>query len=461
MGRHVLLWLRRDLRLADQPALRAAADATSLTPVYVHAPHEEGPAAPGAAGRWWLHHALAALEGELGRRHSGLLYRRGDSATELRDLARACGATEVLYCRRYEPPVAARDAAVERELRAAGLEVHSFADGVLFEPGSVRTQQDRPYRVYTPFWRACRERGLDASPDPAPRRLPPLPAGATGCNLADLGLLPSVRWDGGLQDCWTPGPAAALARLEAFADCGLDDYAAARDQPAADGTSRLSPHLHFGELSPRQVLAAVLGRGETDASARFRQELGWREFSRHLLHAFPELATRPLDRRFERFDWRDDRDDLAAWQQGRTGIPLVDAGMRELWKTGWMHNRVRMVCASLLTKNLRLPWQWGERWFWDTLVDADLANNVQNWQWVAGCGADAAPYFRVFNPVRQGERFDPDGAYLRRWAPEYAERPPRHVHRPADPAAQALPAPICDLAASRRDALEAFGRIGR
>ena len=453
MGRHVLLWLRRDLRVADHPALRAAAHADSLTPVYVHAPHEEGLAAPGAASRWWLHHALAALQGELNRRGSGLVYRCADTASALLDLARACNATEVLYCRRYEPPVAARDAAVERELRAAGLEVRSFVDGVLFEPGSVRTRQDRAYRVYTPFWRACQERGLDSSPDPAPRRLPPLADSAVGCKLEDLGLRPRIAWDSGLERCWTPGPAAALERLEAFAGQGLHDYAAARDHPAQDATSRLSPHLHFGEISPRQVLAALLGGGETDASARFRQELGWREFSRHLLHAFPDMATRPLDRRFEHFAWRDDHDDLTAWQQGRTGIALVDSGMRQLWDTGWMHNRVRMVVASLLTKNLRLPWQWGERWFWDTLVDADLANNVQNWQWVAGCGADAAPYFRIFNPLRQGEKFDPDGVYRRRWAPEYADQSPTHRHTPS--------APICDLAASRREALDAFAELGR
>ena len=261
---------------------------------------------------------------------------------------------------------------------------------------------------------------------------PPLPHGLAGLSLQALGLPPCIRWDAGLAAAWHPGEAAAFARAEAFLRADVADYPERRDLPGQTGTSRLSPHLHFGEIGPRQLVSIARQAGESKGSDAFLRELGWREFAHHLLYHFPHTPQAPLDDRFTAFPWREEGTEalLGAWQRGRTGIPLVDAGMRELWETGWMHNRARMVAASLLTKNLRIPWQLGARWFWDTLVDADLANNTLGWQWTAGCGADAAPYFRVFNPVRQGERFDPDGTYVRRWCPE-ARRPAAHPHPPA------------------------------
>jgi deoxyribodipyrimidine photo-lyase len=309
----------------------------------------------------------------------------------------------------------------------------------------------------------------------SPTALPPLPEGLHSIPLDALGLLPRIPWDGGLAAAWDPGEPAALARLQTFVDQAVAGYVQDRDLPGVGGTSRLSPHLHLGEVSPRQVLHAVADRvpgGLGGVAEPFVREIGWREFAHHLLYHFPRTPEEPLDSRFSAFPWRTDGTEalLAAWQRGQTGIPLVDAGMRELWHTGWMHNRVRMVVASLLTKHLRLPWQAGARWFWDTLVDADLAANTLGWQWSAGCGADAAPYFRVFNPVRQGERFDPRGDYVRRWCPELAALPDRWIHQPwAAPESilraagvslgQNYSAPVVDLAESRREALAAWDRV--
>ncbi|MGD8310060.1 MAG: deoxyribodipyrimidine photo-lyase, partial [Chromatiales bacterium] len=322
--------------------------------------------------------------------------------------------------------------------------------------------------VFTPFWKACLRRPPPAAPLAAPEKLPPCPD-VDSLALDALGLLPRIPWDAGLRETWRPGEAGALRRLDGFCRKGLDAYADARERPAVVGTSRLSPRLHFGELSPRQVWWRAV-REDSPGGEAFLRELGWREFAHHLLHHSPETLERPMDRRFEAFPWREDPEALRAWQSGRTGIPLVDAGMRELWHTGWMHNRVRMVVASLLTKNLRIHWLEGARWFWDTLVDADLANNTLGWQWVAGCGADAAPYFRIFNPVTQGQRYDPEGAYVRRWVPEIGRLPDRWVHRPWQAPEKVLreagirlgsdyPEPIVDLKESRREALAAYEQV--
>lgn len=471
-----IVWLRQDLRVADNPALNhALAEAGQVIPAYVHAPEEHGDWRPGAASNWWLHHSLASLDASLRALGSRLTLTRGPSAQTLLSLARNSGATAVYFNRLYEPALAERDRRVERALREAGLEVRSFNASLLFEPWQVATAQGTPYRVFTPFWRACAAQ-LEAVARiaPPPNNIPTPRLAESLPPLAELGLLPRISWDQGLRDAWQVGESAALAKLEAFCAGPLAQYAEARNRPDLTATTRLSPHLHFGEIGPRQVVATVLQRsagtsqrGEHRGAETLLKELGWREFAHHLLHHFPATADRPLDERFERFEWNQDAGARELWQRGCTGIPLVDAGMRELWTTGWLHNRVRMIVASFLTKNLRQPWRDGARWFWDTLVDADLANNTLGWQWTAGCGADAAPYIRVFNPVLQAERFDPQRAYLRRWLPEIARLPDVVIHCPwqADRATLAAAGvvlgrdyalPIVDLAASRAGALAAY-----
>ncbi len=468
-----ILWFRRDLRLDDNPALVSAiADGMPVIPVYIHAPDEEASWARGAASRWWLHHSLLALDASLRRLGSRLWIARGDSLAELRRIAAVTGATRVVWNRLYDPVIRERDTQIKQALKADGLDCASHNATLLFEPWDIATAEGRPYRVFSAFWRACAKRLCEPSPLPAPSTLPAGPDLEKGLAVEDLGLLPRFPWDTGLRAAWTPGESAALAFATAFLDERVAVYGAARDLPGIPGTSRLSPHLHLGEISPRRLLTMVIARHGDPTAARveaFVRELGWREFAYHLLYHFPRTTDEPLDARFAAFPWRgaEASEDLAAWQQGRTGIPLVDAGMRELWHSGWMHNRVRMVAASLLTKNLRLPWQSGARWFWETLVDADLASNTLGWQWTAGCGADAAPYFRVFNPVRQGERFDPQGVYVRRWCPELARLPDTCIHQPWT-ASQAVltacgvllgrdyPLPILDLAASRQVALAAW-----
>ncbi|HUO79035.1 MAG TPA: deoxyribodipyrimidine photo-lyase [Steroidobacteraceae bacterium] len=474
--RTAIVWFRRDLRLTDHPALRAAlAAAERLVALYIHAPDEEAPWAPGGASRWWLHHSLAALDAALAARGARLTITAGASLETLLAVARASGASSVHWNRSYEPALVRRDTAIKAALRAAGVAADSHAGNLLVEPWAIKNGQGLPFRVFTPFWNACQAAlGAVPQPTPPPRAVPPAAPLAAALPLAALGLLPRPRWDEGLAARWTPGEAGALARLEAFLDVDAAGYAERRDRPDLAGTSRLSPHLHFGELSARQALAAAQGAAAGAAARRgtesFLRELGWREFAQHLLYAFPDTALAPLDARFARFEWRRDAVQLAAWQRGRTGVPLVDAGMRELWHTGWMHNRVRMVVASFLTKNLGLSWLEGARWFHDTLVDADLASNTLGWQWTAGCGADAAPYYRIFNPVLQAQRFDPDGRYLRTWLPELARLPGEWLHRPfAAPAAvlagagvalgRDYPAPIVDLAASRERALAAWQRL--
>jgi len=470
-----LLWLRRDLRLADNPALAAALEgADRLLPVYIHAPEEEDPWQPGAASRWWLHHSLTALGAQLAERGSRLVIARGETLGTLRRLIQASGAGSCHWNRVYDPALIGRDTRIKQALRADGIDCRSHNAALLFEPWQIKTGAGEPYRVFTPYWRRCqRELARLPAPLPAPGTLPPVPDGVDGLSVEVLDLLPRIPWDDGLRECWRPGEAGARELLERFIDGALEGYQDGRDLPACAGTSRLSPHLHFGEIGPRQIVARLAAAGLTgDDADAFVRELGWREFSHQLLYHFPQTPDTPLNPRFADFPWRDGDTEplLQAWQRGRTGIPIVDAGMRELWHTGWMHNRVRMIVASLLTKNLRLPWQSGARWFWDTLVDADLANNTQGWQWSAGSGADAAPYFRIFNPVRQGERFDPDGVYVRRWCPELAHMPKRWLHQPwAAPAdvprdarvnlGRDYPRPIVDLAKTRAEALAAYDQI--
>lgn len=471
-----LVWFRRDLRLADHAALAYALQhATRLVPVYIHAPEEDGDWAPGAASRWWLHHSLAALAAALAQRGSRLTIRRGPSLDALRALIRETGAGVVCFNRLYEPARLAHDRAIEQALAADGVRVFAGTGHLLAEPWNIASRSGTPYRVYTPYARALRASLAPPAPLPAPRALPLSPPRLKSLALRDLGLLPRIPWDSGLLQAWHPGEAGAQQRLRRLAE-KLPHYARDRDRPAADATTRTSPHLHFGELTPGQLWFAIQqarasGRAGVMRGAEIlERELLWREFAHHVLHHFPHTAAAPLDPRFARFPWRRSPALLRAWQRGETGIPVVDAGMRELWATGFLHNRVRMITASLLTKHLRLDWRAGARWFWDTLVDADLASNTLNWQWVAGCGADAAPYFRIFNPHLQSRKFDARGEYLRRWLPELANLPDRYLHAPETAPAAVLatagvrigrdyPAPVLELAAERAEALAAFGRL--
>ena len=464
MTTHALVWLRRDLRLADNPALRAALDAGHAPVlVYIDDPQGEGSWAAGAASRAWLRRSLQALGADVASRGGRLLLRRGDSLEALRDLIKECDAKAVYWNRRYEPAVISRDQELKKALQGDAIEVASFNGALLREPWTIATQQGGPYKVFTPYWRRL-QADLDELPPPcaSPRELP----GNDLQSLAVDELLPEPepRWDEGFWEQHEPGERAAMERLDAFC-ADIDDYPEGRDRPDQQATSRLSAHLAFGEISARQILHRLRERepGKPEARQSFIRELGWREFSYHLLFHFPDCTDQDLTPSMRGFDWAEpDPDSLAAWQRGRTGIPIVDAGMRELWATGTMHNRVRMIVASLLTKNLRYHWLHGARWFWDTLVDADLANNTQGWQWSAGSGADAAPYFRIFNPVSQGERFDPKGEYVRRWVPELQSMPLRALHQPWTQPDQLARcgdypgSPLVDLKSTREAALAAY-----
>jgi deoxyribodipyrimidine photo-lyase len=470
-----ILWFRQDLRLADHAALQAAlARGGAVLPLYIDAAGEEGLWASGGAGRWWLGQSLQALAGELAARGSRLILRRGAALSVLQALVHESGADAIFWTRRYEPALAARDLALQRELRAAGLLAESRGGRLLAEPEQLRNQSGGPFQVFTPYWRAFLREIEVPLPTSAPRLLPAPERWPRSQPAALADLVPHAAWMDSLGEHWQPGERPAHKQLQAFIDTALERYADARDRPAIAGTSRLSPRLQWGELTPRQIWhaigAACAARGQEAAewrSTKYLCELIWREFSYHLLHHWPTLPEAPVRAAFAAFPWREDPLQLRAWQHGRTGIPLVDAGMRELIATGWMHNRVRMVVASFLVKNLRIHWRHGARWFLDTLVDADLANNSQGWQWSAGCGADAAPYFRIFNPVSQGQKFDPEGHYVRRWLPELAALPDDYLHAPwlAPPLLLAAsgvtlgvhyPQPIVDLAVSRRNALGAL-----
>ncbi|MBL6079869.1 deoxyribodipyrimidine photo-lyase [Belnapia sp. T18] len=469
-----LLWFRQDLRLADNPALAAAAE-RPLLPVYVLDDAAAGRWAPGGAARWWLHHSLAALAGALAARGAPLLLVRGRAEIVIPALADAIGADEVLAGRLYEPWARERDARVAEALKAAGRSLRLVTSTLLREPPTVMSGSGKPYTVYGPFAKSMAVRGEPEPPQPATDRLHPVPGAPTGDRLADWHLLPQPPipdWAAEFGTIWTPGEAGAQARLTRFLAGSVRDYAVNRNLPGIEGSSGLSPHLRWGEVSPRQVWHAVREAipGDVEAAQPFLAEILWREFSYHLLWHRPEMPEAALRERFAPFPFAPDAALLRAWQRGRTGIPVVDAGMRQLWRHGWMHNRVRMIAASLLVKQLLQPWQAGASWFWDTLVDADLASNSASWQWIAGSGTDASPYFRVFNPVLQGEKFDLKGAYVRRFVPELARLPKRWLHRPWEAPEAVLreagivlgrdyPAPVVLPEEGRRRALDAFARL--
>lgn len=480
-GKVVILWFRQDFRLADNRALTAAiATGLPVLPIVIIDPDQA--AWPiGGASRWWLNQALKALTARLEAKGSRLILLRGNPVAVLPKFAQGNGAAEICITRVYEPAAAARDRAISESLEQSGIPLRRFGGGLLLEPEALKTKTGDPYKVYTPFWRALLAAGGPRPPTPEPKNWPSPKTWPQSEAIDTLVPLPTKPdWAAGLRTTWRPGEKGALARLDTFLDTAAATYDVDRNRPDKPGTSRLSPHLHFGEISAatcwhRAIAHREAHSGTADVGVEtFLKELAWREFSHHLLTYWPTLPETSFKPEFEKFPWRrldaSGRKMLKAWQKGATGYPIVDAGMRELWHTGWMHNRVRMIVASFLIKHLLIHWREGEAWFWDTLVDADLAANAASWQWVAGSGADAAPYFRIFNPISQGEKFDPDAIYIRQWVPELARLPTAHIFAPWEAPPMILaasgislgrtyPMPIVDHSQAREAALSGFATL--
>lgn len=470
MQQRAIVWFRQDLRISDNPALYNAALDHETFPIFIIEDDDAGSRKMGHASRWWLHHSLRSLDQSL---LGNLNIYSGKAQPLISQIVKRLGVKAVFWNRCYEPWRIERDRSIKEMLVSDGIVVQSFNGSLLWEPWEVLKEDKSFYKVFTPFYKAARKHEiLIRDPLPSPPRLN-LIKDQQSENLESLGLLPTVPWDSFMKKCWHIGEKAVSKKLSYFLEHGLLGYKEGRNQPASIHVSRLSPHLHFGEISPNQVWQEAQKmrspRFATDLD-RFLSELGWREFSYYLLFHVPGLPWKNFQKKFDSFPWQNDSKALKAWQSGKTGYPFVDAGMRELWKTGYMHNRVRMVVASFLVKNLLIHWHHGESWFWDCLVDADLANNSASWQWVAGSGADAAPYFRIFNPVTQGEKFDPEGAYTKTFVPELNRLPNKYLFRPWEAPDEVLaqagvklgvtyPKPIVDLALSREQALDAYTRL--
>lgn len=469
MKEATIIWFRKDLRLEDNPAFTAACErGEALLPVYIWCPEEEGNWSLGAASRWWLHHSLTALQAELKVLGLPLIIRHGPALDTLKQLIKDSHAKAVFWNRRYEPASLKRDTEVKKNLlEEVGVEVRSFQANLLFEPWTVTNKEGKPFQVFTPFWKSCLSKPEPLAPLPLPKKIP---SGAQTSSLSvdELQLLPKIAWDEEIKKTWTPGTIMAKKYLKTFLHERVQTYHEDRDFPCKEGVSFLSPYLHFGEISPRMIWQTVrTAHLKGEGPDCFLKQLGWREFAHHLLFHFPETPEEPLRAQFLKFPWSQNQDHLSLWQKGKTGYPIVDAGMRQLWKTGYMHNRVRMIVGSFLVKDLLLSWTCGAAWFWDTLVDADLANNTLGWQWVGGCGADAAPYFRIFNPITQGKKFDPEGEYVRRWIPEISGLSNQWIHNPWEAPEIVLrqagiilgkdyPRPIVDHNEARIKALEIF-----
>lgn len=462
-----ILWFRQNFRLEDNlAAVSAVQGAAQVVPLFIWSPEEEGVWPPGGASKWWLHHSLSSLTSHLREQGSNLIIRQGSTQQVIADVLRETCAHTVHFDNRHDPPGVAQ----QRALLQAGLPMQGHTVDLLFEPDKVKNLSGGPYKVFTQFYKSCVALGIDLTTLPAPRI--PLCPDLSSLELEQLGLLPKIAWDAGFSDIWHPGEEGANNQLDRFLD-RVENYKQSRDFMAQAGISNLSPHLRWGEISPRQVASKVCQATRLEPGEDpFVRQLFWREFSRHLLYHFPETDLHPLNKQFADFPWRTDEEALRKWQKGQTGYPVVDAGMRQLWQTGTMHNRARMVVASFLVKDLLIPWQEGAKWFWDTLVDADLANNTMGWQWTAGCGADAAPYFRVFNPVLQGKKFDPEGAYVGKWVPELRRLPPEFIHAPWTAPPDVLqmagvelgkdyPQPMVDHDAARKRALAALESISQ
>jgi deoxyribodipyrimidine photo-lyase len=461
-------WFRQDLRLIDNPALSEAVKQRSVLPIYIHDDEQAGRHRLGGASRWWLHHSLKSLNEAL---NGMLCVYAGNTQDILMNLIQRLNVKAVYWNRCYEPWRIHHDAMIKKTIRSCGVEAQSFNGSLLWEPWKVLKSDGTPYKVFTPFFKnGCLNAPPPRTPIPAPDHCQFAQDSLCKLSIDALGLLPRIRWDKQLEPHWQIGEKAAQEKLKKFTESGLIGYREGRDFPAKPNVSRLSPHLHFGEISPNQIWSAALSLEDSDDREHFLSELGWREFSHSLLYYFPELPHKNLQAKFDRFPWSNDAGMLRHWQIGQTGYPFVDAGMRELWQTGYMHNRVRMVVGSFLVKNLLFHWQHGEQWFWDCLLDADLANNSASWQWISGCGADAAPYFRIFNPTTQGQKFDPTGEYTRQYVPELAALPDKYLFNPWEAPENVLrhaditlgihyPKPIIDLKTTRERALAAFKSI--
>ncbi len=469
-----IVWFRYDLRLHDQDALAYAIEqGHEILPVFIWAPDEESPWEPGGASRWWLHHALADLDTQLRDYGSRLIIRTGQSTqAELQKLIKETGAKSIFWNRRYEPAGIKRDSRIKSALKEQNLNVQSFNATLLYDPTKIKNKSGTPFKVFTPFWKHLRtvdlpkERPVDLDSLKSVKKFP------KSLPLESLNLLPRISWDHGWLEMWQPQRENLLTRLRDFGKNQAASYEDQRDFPAIDGTSQLSPAFHFGQIGPREAFQHIRKQGKHDPALEtgVLRQLYWREFANHLLFHFPHTSEAPLRPEYQSFPWQEDPSFLRAWQRGETGYPIVDAGMRQLWQTGWMHNRVRMIVASVLVKHLLQHWMEGAKWFWDTLVDANLANNTFGWQWTAGCGADAAPYFRVFNPIMQGEKFDPQGKYIKKFLPELEKLPKKYIHQPWELGALELrglgvtldkdyPSPIIPHPEGRQRALDAFAEL--
>ena len=462
-------WFRQDLRLSDNPALDSAAQYETLIPIYILDEVNSGEFKMGAASKWWLHQSLTKLNESLDGK---LLVYQGNPHEILNKLIEEQEVSYVTWNRCYEPWRIDRDKEIKRNFEDKNVAVESFSASLLWEPWTISKDDGTPYRVFTPFYK----KGCLNSEEPR------LPAGKVDLSnlysedlssdsITDLNLLPTITWYKSFEEEWNPGEIGAEQNLNSFLDSGLLNYKEGRNFPSQEFVSRLSPHLHFGEISPNEVWYRAKTKegisGIEKSLAHFHSELGWREFSYYLLYHFPDLPNKNFQEKFDIFPWQENEEFLALWQKGNTGYPIVDAGMRELWQTGYMHNRLRMIVGSFLVKNLLIDWRFGERWFWDCLVDADLASNSASWQWVAGSGADAAPYFRIFNPITQGLKFDPEGEYTKKYVPELRDLPNKYLFSPWEAPENILadagielgknyPKPMVDLKLSRETALEAF-----
>lgn len=468
-----ILWFRQDLRLQDNSALQAAVElGAPILPIFIDDRAAAGDWALGEASRWFLHQGLGSLEQSIREAGGQLYYLQGDSLPALQQVIAATGSTRVFWNRRYEEASRATDAVIKKTFLGAGLEVKSFNSRLLNEPHTVSTGSGLPYKVYTPYWRKVKERAPESPVVFDAARADFYHGSLPGARrLEELELLPGHPWHRKLEAHWTVSESAAMAQLGDFLESAVEHYDHARDLPMERGTSRLSPYLHWGLIGPRQVMAALRSRAPQGVGPEvFSKEIYWREFAYHVLYHFPHTPDAPLQEKYADFPWAPDESVLRRWQRGQTGYPIVDAGMRELWATGWMHNRVRMIVSSLLVKHLLQDWRAGAQWFWDTLVDADLASNTLGWQWSGGCGADAAPYFRIFNPMTQGKKFDPEGAYVRKWVPELAALPDTYIHEPWEAPGSLLrqigfrpgedyPLPIIDHKEGRERALAAFAQV--
>lgn len=467
-----LVWVRRDLRLADHPALHAAAArGGAVIPLYVWAPEEDGIWSAGSAAKWWLNRSLSSFDSSLQLLNSKLIVRRGPTLAALGSLAEETGADSVFWQRSYEPKSRELEQKIQQTLTDIGFVTKTFDSSGLFDIHAIMKDDGSPYKVFTAFWRKLQSLGHPQLPLPSPDNLQPPLVWPASIDVEELRLLDSEQSMALFSKKWEPGEQGAVSVLNKFIDHGLDYYSKQKDRPGRTGTSMLSPHLSFGEISPRMLWKSISEREQSEKDfGKFLSELGWKEFARHIMYHFPDTPIEPLHQEFRRFPWQSNQAHLKAWQSGRTGYPIVDAGMRQLLSIGWLHNRVRMVVASFLIKDLILPWQEGSRWFWEKLVDADLANNTMGWQWAAGSGASANPFFRIFNPTKQGERFDPDGSYVRKWVPELSGLPNEWVHKPWLAPKDVLkdaqirlgldyPEPIVDHAVSRHEALSLYRSV--